>query len=62
MTINQLAILLRQTPTTIQRRISEGDIPSKMIYRPNAWGGNKYREIPDEWVRDLLDDKVYDIR
>jgi excisionase family DNA binding protein len=52
MTIDQLSKLLRITRSTIQRRIKNGEIPTKRVDK-RKWGGNLI-EIDDKWYKDLI--------
>jgi len=56
MNIQDFAALIRQTPSTIQRRCIKGLIPAKKVIS-KKWGGWARWEIDENYIKDLIGKK-----
>ena len=57
MKIQDFSKLIRQSAHTVQNRITKGEIPAKLVKVKGKWGGFKYWDISDKWIRKLLSGK-----
>jgi hypothetical protein len=57
MKIQEFSKLIRQSARTVQKRISDGDIQAKLVEQKGVWGGFKYWDISDKWIKKLLSGK-----
>jgi hypothetical protein len=54
MKIQDFSKLIRQSPHTIQNRIAKGEIPAKLVRLKGVWGGFKFWDIDEDYVKSLL--------
>lgn len=55
MKIQEFSKLIRQSAHTIQNRIAKGEIPAKMVKLKGVWGGFRYWDIDEEYVKKMLE-------
>jgi len=54
MKIQDFAKLIRQSAHTVQNRITKGEIPAKLVRVKGKWGGFKYWDIDEDYIKDML--------